>query len=184
MVGRTGRYHWRIDRWLFIAPHRRKTLSIPCAVSDLAGIGFAGRSGTDTGLAPPSRESKKINAESSMDRKPSYWAGRDLWRIFRRGIERDRALCIGLDDGRYVDAAQCLETGRLLQRQFRGGDILFVFGESDLAGRTRDGSRRVDRWEFGWTAGGPCSARDFALDRGDHWRCCCNYLSGARITIL
>ena len=119
-----------------------------------------------------------------MDGKSSDWAGRDLRRIFRRGIERDRVIRIGLDDGRYVDAAQRLEAGNLFQRQFCCGHILFVFGESDLADCARDGGRRADRWEFGRKIGGSCSARDVALDGRDHRRGRCDHLSSARITIL
>ena len=116
-----------------------------------------------------------------MDGEPSHWVGRDLWRIFWRGIERDRALCIGLDDGRYIDATQCLETGNLFQRQFRGGDFLFVLRESDLVRCTRDGGRCVDRRKLGRTSGRPRPARDLALDDRDHWRGRCHHLSGARL---
>ena len=116
-----------------------------------------------------------------MDREPSNWAGRDLWWIFRRGIERNRALRIGLDDGRYVDAAQRFETGRLLQCQFGSRDFLPVFGKSNLAGGARHGSRCVNRRKFGRKIGRPCPTCDVALDGRDHWRDRCHHLSGARL---
>ena len=111
------------------------------------------------------------------------WSGCDLRRIFRRRLERDRVIRIGLDDGRYFDAAQRLEASRFFQCQFCGGDFLFVFRESDLVGGAGDGGRRVDRRELGRAVGGARQARDLTLDRCDHRHCRCDHLFGATITI-